>query len=190
MPFDFAAQIEAWRKQLLDTTKRNRLISFKAGRGGGVSHLHPDPGDLWHRLVGDDAGLTFVRKGELIDLPPDPEGARADGALSLFDPAAAPARPTAQEILTRCRHSPRLRTRTRRPALAPRLRAGGRGRRGPADPYAERWIPLTGDFDGLGYPAPRSLAVAARALWVSWTGCRKERDSCGCGVRGAALSTG
>ncbi len=33
MPFDGNARIETWRKQLLDTTKRNRLINFKAGRG-------------------------------------------------------------------------------------------------------------------------------------------------------------
>jgi very-short-patch-repair endonuclease len=109
MPFDFAAQIEDWRKQLLDTTKRNRLINFKAGRGGGVNLLHPDPGDLWHRLVVDDAGLTFVWKSELIDLPPDPEEVGADRALSLFDPAEAPARQTEEDILTRCRRSPRLR---------------------------------------------------------------------------------
>jgi hypothetical protein len=113
MPFDFAAQIEVWRKQLLDTTKRNRLIGFKAGRGAGVSLLHPDPGDLWHCLVGDDAGLTFVWKSELIDLPPRPGGGRGGRRFVPLRPAAAaapaPARPTAQEILTCCRHSPRLR---------------------------------------------------------------------------------
>jgi hypothetical protein len=55
MPSDIAARIEAWRAQLLDTSKRNRLINFKAGRTGGLALVHPDPGDLWHRLVATNA---------------------------------------------------------------------------------------------------------------------------------------
>ena len=39
---DIAAKIEEWRSQLLNTSKRNKLISFKAGRSGGVNLFHPD----------------------------------------------------------------------------------------------------------------------------------------------------
>jgi very-short-patch-repair endonuclease len=109
MPFDIAARIEAWRTQLLDTTKRNRLIGFKSGRTGGISLLHPDPGDLWHRLVASDAPLTFVWKRDLIDLPPDPGVADADGGMALFDPAGAADHEASLKALDLCRRSPRLR---------------------------------------------------------------------------------
>jgi very-short-patch-repair endonuclease len=109
MPFDLAARIEAWRTQLLDTTKRNRLINFKAGRTGGIALAHPDPGDLWHRLVTETAALTFPWKRDLIDLPTDQPEATGDGALTLFDPADAPEPVADQDILERCRRSPRLR---------------------------------------------------------------------------------
>src|SRR5262245_1410364 len=105
MPFDIAARIEAWRTQLLDTTKRNPLINFKAGRAGGINLLHPDPGDLWHRLVTSGGALTFVWKGDLIDLPPDPEEAGADSGLGLFDPAAPADHDAGQKALDLCRRS-------------------------------------------------------------------------------------
>jgi hypothetical protein len=70
MPFDINAQIEAWRTQLLDTTKRNRLISFKVGRTGGIALVHPDPGDLWDRLVARNEALTFVWKRNVIEVDP------------------------------------------------------------------------------------------------------------------------
>ena len=35
MPFDIDARIADWQKSLLDATKRNRLIKFASGRGGG-----------------------------------------------------------------------------------------------------------------------------------------------------------
>src|SRR5207248_3219758 len=35
MPTDLYARLAEWRKSLLDTTKRNRLIKFVAGRVGG-----------------------------------------------------------------------------------------------------------------------------------------------------------
>jgi hypothetical protein len=109
MPFDITARIEAWRTQLLDTTKRNRLINFKVGRAGGIALVHPDPGDFWHRLVAQDAALTFPWKRDLIDLPPDPGEAGVEGGLTLYDPATAPEPLTGQEVLERCRRSPRLR---------------------------------------------------------------------------------
>src|SRR5688572_16198992 len=69
MSFDMAAQIEQWRKQLLDTSKRNRLVNFRTGRTGGIALVHPGPGDIWHRLMAGGSPLTFPWKRELIDLP-------------------------------------------------------------------------------------------------------------------------
>jgi very-short-patch-repair endonuclease len=109
MPFDMNASIEAWRTKLLDITKRNRLISFKAGRTGGVSLVHPDPGELWHRLVLSDEALTFVWKRDLVELPPDAEEGASAGSLTLFDPVETPERETDPDVLERCRHSPYLR---------------------------------------------------------------------------------
>jgi very-short-patch-repair endonuclease len=108
MPFDLTAPIEAWRTHLLDTTKRNRLINFKVGRTGGIALVHPDPCDLWHQLVTQDAALTFAWKRSLIDLPPDPEEAGHEAALTLYDPAAAEL-VTGQDVLERCRRSQHLR---------------------------------------------------------------------------------
>src|SRR5436309_8169446 len=110
MPFDIAARIEAWRAQLLDTTKRNRLISFKSGRGGGILLVHPDPGELWHRLVAGNRPLTFPWKRDLIDLPVDTEEVTngTANALTLFEPEEASAAAGSQDVVERCRHSPRL----------------------------------------------------------------------------------
>jgi very-short-patch-repair endonuclease len=109
MPFDIAARIEAWRTQLLDTSRRNRLINFKAGRSGGIRLLHPDPGDLWHQLVTSDSALAFVRQGELIDLPTEPEQAAPGEDLALFDPGTAPKPEAGTDLLEQCLRSPRLR---------------------------------------------------------------------------------
>src|SRR3954463_2138227 len=69
MPTDLDARLAEWRKSLLDTTKRNRLIKFVAGRVGGVSLVRPAANDLWQRLVRDGQELTFVWKRELLGLP-------------------------------------------------------------------------------------------------------------------------
>src|SRR5436190_19592544 len=63
------ARIQSWRDQLLDTTKRNRLIHFRAGRGGGIPLVHPDPADLWQRLVADGRSVTFAYQRDLLGLP-------------------------------------------------------------------------------------------------------------------------
>jgi very-short-patch-repair endonuclease len=106
MPFDIATQIEKWRTRLLDLTKRNRLINFKTGRGGGLALAHPDPGDIWHHLVVGNAPLTFAWKRELLDLP-EPAGDESS-APTLFD-AVEPSAPIGgHDVLERCRLSPRL----------------------------------------------------------------------------------
>ena len=69
LTIDLSAQIEQWRQNLLDTTKRNRLISFKSGRIGGISLVRPDPGGLWHFLVSANQSLTFPWKRTLVELP-------------------------------------------------------------------------------------------------------------------------
>src|SRR5262249_3699458 len=109
MPFDITAQIETWRKQLLDTTKRNRLVSFKVGRAGGIALAQPDPGDLWDRLIARNDALTFVWKRDLVELPADEEEAPDGSVSTLFDPSEVPEKDTSQNILERCRCSPRLR---------------------------------------------------------------------------------
>jgi hypothetical protein len=68
MPFDISHQIENWRIQLLDTSKRNRLINFKTGRAGGIRFVHPDTQQLWNRLTTPSSPLLFAWKRDLIDL--------------------------------------------------------------------------------------------------------------------------
>src|SRR5262245_50909725 len=107
MSFDMAARIEAWRTLLLDTTRRNRLINFKTGRGGGILLVHPDPGDLWDRLLGG-AVLRFARRRDLLDLPEPPPD--TDDSLTLpIDAEGTPETPGAADELKRCLESPRLR---------------------------------------------------------------------------------
>src|SRR5262245_56239009 len=130
MSFDIAAQIEQWRKHLLDTTKRNRLINFKTGQTGGISLLHPAVDTVWDRLLGGGR-LTFVWKRDLIDLPEEPEEearSASEGAEAPDPPkdllaqrpqvaagfrpqraqvAASP--PPTLDVLQQCLQSPRLR---------------------------------------------------------------------------------
>ena len=68
MPFDIDARITEWRKSLLDTTKRNRLIKFVAGRIGGINLVAPKPIDIWTRLVREYGTLTFPWKRDLLGL--------------------------------------------------------------------------------------------------------------------------
>jgi Protein of unknown function (DUF4011) len=109
MPTDFDARIDSWRTQLLDTTKRNRLINFKSGRSGGVLLVHPNPGDLWSRLLTSDTALSFVWKRDLIDLSPAQKTVEEDESPALFDPTEATASDENPDILNRCLRSRRLR---------------------------------------------------------------------------------
>src|SRR5262249_20253212 len=109
MAFDLAARIEAWRSQLLDTTKRNRLINFKAGRTGGINFLHPHPRDPWHPPLARNRAPRFVREGALLGPPPDPGGGDPDSGLTLFEPTGSPDRDAGQNALEQSPRSPRLR---------------------------------------------------------------------------------
>ena len=108
MPFDPDARLAEWRKSLLDISKRNRLIKFAAGRGGGAYLLRPSVGDLWGRLVCEGARLTFARKAEILGLPP--EVVDADTLAADFDPqsGAAAGADVARELTEMCLRSPNL----------------------------------------------------------------------------------
>ena len=111
MTFDLNARLADWRKSLLDTTKRNRLIKFVAGRIGGVNLVHPPAADLWKRLVRDNATLAFPWKRELLGLPR--EIVDADALALDFDPVRgtvdADAAELARELTALCLRSPQLR---------------------------------------------------------------------------------
>ena len=106
-PFDIGPRIEAWRQLLLDTSKRNRLVSFKAGRGGGVELVHPAAADLWQKLVVDEGRFEFPWKRDLLGLPAD-----VIDAEKLFDDpptdGGLPLPPITQEFTALALRSPRL----------------------------------------------------------------------------------
>lgn len=107
MPIDLDKRIETWRTQLLDTTKRNRLINFKSGGTGGIALIHPKPGTLWGSLLTSTSTPFFVWKRDLVELPSAPE---RDGSLTLFDPVAMnEATDDEKGILEQCLECPRLR---------------------------------------------------------------------------------
>src|SRR5688572_4596299 len=98
MPVDLDARLAEWRKALLDTTKRNRLIKFVARRIGGADLVRPAAGDLWQALVHDGNSLTFVWKRELLGLPEEAMNAETLGAD--FDPGRGGA--DVDEAAVRC----------------------------------------------------------------------------------------
>jgi very-short-patch-repair endonuclease len=111
MPTDLDARLTEWRKSLLDTTKRNRLIKFVAGRIGGVAIARPSAVDLWQRLVRDGEELTFVWQRELLNLPR--EVLAADTLSADFDPTRGTADvdddAVRRELLELCLRSQKLR---------------------------------------------------------------------------------
>ena len=111
MPLDIDARIAEWRKSLLDTTKRNRLIRFVTGRVGGVKLIYPSAIDLWASLVRDGQTCTFVWKHDLLGLPP--EVINSNTFASDFDPNRVSSDPApdeiARELTQACLRSPHLR---------------------------------------------------------------------------------
>ncbi len=112
MPIDLDARLAEWRKSLLDTTKRNRLIKFADGRVGGVSFVRPSGPDLWQRLVRDGERLTFVWKRDVLGLPQ--QVLDAETLSSDFDPATGDTQSDQEamrrELLEQCLRSQRLKT--------------------------------------------------------------------------------
>jgi very-short-patch-repair endonuclease len=110
MPFDIDARIAEWRTSLLDTTKRNRLIKFVAGRVGGVNLVSPSVADLWTRLLRDGGTLTFPWKRDLLELPR--EIVDAEALAADYDPKRGNLEPNAaelaRELTERCLKCPKL----------------------------------------------------------------------------------
>src|SRR4029078_1451192 len=96
MPFDIDARISEWRKSLLDTTKRNRLIKFVAGRVGGVNLIYPKVDDFWTRLVREDSRFAFPWKRDLLGFPR--ATADADLLSADFDPQRGSLEPHADDM--------------------------------------------------------------------------------------------
>ncbi|MBP3955842.1 DUF4011 domain-containing protein [Gemmata sp. G18] len=110
MPTDLDARLAEWRKALLDTTKRNRLIKFVAGRIGGVSLMHPLAPDFWRQLVQDGHRLTFAWKRDILGLPQDVLD--AEMLSSDFDPTTGTTQTNEdavrRDLLEQCLRSNRL----------------------------------------------------------------------------------
>ena len=60
-------QIEEWRKRLLDLTKRNRLVNCKIGDRAAIEIVHPDPENVWQRIVVNNRTMSFAWKRDLLD---------------------------------------------------------------------------------------------------------------------------
>jgi DNA polymerase III delta prime subunit len=67
---DLTACLEEWRRQLLDTSKRNRLVSSKMGRGGVLVIEHPEFYALWNQLTVNSQVTEFLWPSELINGEP------------------------------------------------------------------------------------------------------------------------
>jgi hypothetical protein len=63
---DIRETIEAWRRNLLDLTKRNTLVNCRIGSRGAVRIAHPDAEEIWQRISIGDGSMTFARKDELV----------------------------------------------------------------------------------------------------------------------------
>jgi len=63
---DIRETIEAWRRNLLDLTKRNTLVNCRIGSRGAVSIAHPDAEEIWQRISIGDGSMTFAHKDELV----------------------------------------------------------------------------------------------------------------------------
>jgi very-short-patch-repair endonuclease len=61
------AQIEDWRKRLLDLSKRNRLVNCKIGARAAIEIVHPVPESVWQYLVVKNGTMSFARKRDLLD---------------------------------------------------------------------------------------------------------------------------
>ncbi|MBX9787609.1 MAG: DUF4011 domain-containing protein [Pirellulales bacterium] len=79
MPDRVLSRIDEWRSQLLDLSKRNRLINCRVDRTGAIRLEEPAPSMLWRILVDDSESMIFVRKLDLIPAENDTDRDPADG---------------------------------------------------------------------------------------------------------------
>ena len=54
-------KIDHWKKELLDTSKRNKMIHYRETSRATVRILEPDAEELFNRLAFSDKPLTFQR---------------------------------------------------------------------------------------------------------------------------------
>ncbi len=108
MAISLADRIEEWRGQLLDTSKRNRLISLNLGRTGAVKLVHPGADRLWSRLVGEGLGMSFPYKRDLVGFPTENGEAAGGLEFSLLDAEDEPKGAVERIDLRQCLESPRL----------------------------------------------------------------------------------
>ena len=104
------ARVEEWRSQLLDTSKRNRLISLSLGRAGAVKLVHPGAELLWTKLVRKGSTMSFPLKQQLVGMAvEDLEGEPLGTYPSPFDPETETKAPGEHIDINLCLESPRLR---------------------------------------------------------------------------------
>src|SRR5579863_8192608 len=82
-----AKQLEEWRRLLLDTSKRSRLINSKFGRGGALMIEYPALFQLWDSLAVNGQRAEFPWPSALIEIGSTEESAPnedllVDGTLS------------------------------------------------------------------------------------------------------------
>ncbi len=98
-------RIEEWRSQLLDTTKRNRLINLKLGKTGALKLIHPTAELVWEQLVALGGTMSFPSQQELVgESDEDPSGRYP----SVFDPETDGDTSAGRIDIKRCLESPRL----------------------------------------------------------------------------------
>src|SRR5208337_88968 len=65
---DLSARLEEWRRLLLDTSKRSRLVNSKFGRGGVLGIEHPDFYGLWEQFAVESKPAEFPWPSQWIDV--------------------------------------------------------------------------------------------------------------------------
>ena len=109
MATSLSERIEEWRNQLLDTSKRNRLISLNLGRAGAVKLVHPGAEKLWTSLVAGGKTMSFPLQRELVGIPLEEQETEPSGLYpTLFDPETELKAPGARIDLRLCLESPYL----------------------------------------------------------------------------------
>lgn len=80
-------KIAEWRRQLLDLSKRNRLINCRVGPRGVLLLEHPGTDAIWDHLVVGNGLMRFPLKSRLV--PPPAGLTKAISGRTLFDGVAA-----------------------------------------------------------------------------------------------------
>ena len=100
-------RIEEWRSQLLDTSKRNRLIRLNLGKTGAIGLAYPDAETLWNSIVENEMTMTFPLRRELTG-DPFADG-KGDNLPTLFDGESSENSSDTRINLNACIQSPLLR---------------------------------------------------------------------------------